>query len=392
MSEKNRKESSSEQRIPKKKAILCIIVIMPIPLFFIITGIDFLTMPIEKKPWVSWFDDPQQKVYVSWETEDATKGIVFYGTDPDNLIDNVTETSSVTLHHVNITSLTADTKYYYRVEIKSQEFGSGVFKTAPIAYDPFTFAMISDTQRTLGPGHFWKTAAILGEKDYAFVANAGDMVDDGRDKMEFNYFFHVSSVYLDTVPIIPVMGNHDYRKPSLFHDYFINTVDASKQQFRYSFNWSSVHFQIAHFPYGRESETTDAQLNWMKQDLANAQSMPFRIVFFHCPVIGSSFFGRSEALLSKVRPILESYNVTAVIHGHEHHFERGFFTPGGVMFMIIGGGGAALDAGLRPQPETEILTTTPSYTEVHATATTLNFKTITTAGDVLDDYTITEGG
>jgi len=348
--------------------------------------------PLEKKPWVSWFDDPHQRIYISWETEESNKAIVYYGTDPDNLSLNEIETVAKTLHHVNLTSLSANTKYYYKVEIEGEIFGKGEFRTAPApgTYSSFTWAMISDTQRTLGPGHNLKTAEALRGKNYTFVANVGDIVDDGFDQIEYDYYFGVSSIYFNTIPFVPVIGNHDIRKPSLFQNYFINSADPSKKQFFYSFNWSSVHFQVLDFPHGRQSELTESQENWMKQDLANAQSLPFRIVMFHCPIVGSAFFGRNEFLINNVLPILQEYNVTAVFHGHEHHFERGHF--GNLMYMILGGGGATQDPGLLPQPETDILTVTPCYTVVKTEATSLTFLTYTTWGVLFDNYTINSEG
>ncbi len=369
-----------------KKLGLIALALSPIYLYFIISYSVFLNDPIEKKPWVSWYDDPYQRVYISWETEDATKGTVYYGTNKESLTLSVAESAAVKIHHVNLTSLTSDTKYYYEVKIDGQLFGNGEFKTAPSTFEPFTWVMISDTQQNLGQGHHYRVARVLDTKDYAFIANVGDLVEEGEDIRYYNNFFTVASTYLDTIPIVPVIGNHDDHSPSLFQDYYINRVNESQELFYYSFNWSSVHFQICHFPRGRLSEMTEAQMAWIEQDLANAQSMPFRVVMFHCPIIGSSFFGRNEALIANVQPLLLQYNVTAVIHGHEHHFERGHI--GNMMFMILGGGGGALDVGLRPQPETEVLTACPCYTEVHASASSLTFRTLTLEGEIIDCYTI----
>jgi acid phosphatase len=131
---------------------------------------------------------------------------------------------------------------------------------------------------------------------------------------------------------------------------------------------------------------TDAQLNWLEKDLARAQDKDFRIVMFHCPIIGASFFGPNELLIEKIQPILLDYNVTATIHGHEHHFERGNIE--GMTYIISGGGGGALDIGLRPLPETEVLTECPNYTEVQVTKDEINFKTMTLEGEIIDDYSI----
>ena len=114
--------------------------------------------------------------------------------------------------------------------------------------------------------------------------------------------------------------------------------------------------------------------------------MDFRIVMFHCPIISSAFFGRNAVLREKVLPIFEKYDVTAIISGHEHHFERGNLN--GIMYMILGSGGGVMDVGLRPIPEAEVVTISPSYTEVEATEDSLTFSTYSLDNALIDKYKI----
>ena len=367
------------------KSVLIIILLIPIPIYFLVVNLIYLQAPVENQPWVSWFDDPHQRVYVSWETEEDTIGVIYYGTDYNNLSLEITEVSAKRIHHVILEKLTANTKYYYEINIGGEIFGEGEFKTAPLSIVPFKWVMISDTQRMLGSGHHWRTAKALKGKNYSFIANIGDLVESGNWKEEFHSFFHIASSYLKKIPIVPVIGNHDSYGTSLFQDYFINGMNNPHDLFYYSFNWSSVHFQICHFPYGTESEI-ELQVDWIRNDLENSLILPFRIVMFHVPIIGGGFYGYNENLDTHILPILKEYNVTAVIHGHEHHYERGLM--GDTMYMILGGGGGTLDPGLRPGENTECFAVTPSYTEVYADSSTLNLKTFTLTGELIDDYTL----
>ena len=117
--------------------------------------------------------------------------------------------------------------------------------------------------------------------------------------------------------------------------------------------------------------------------------MPFKVVMFHCPIIGASHFGRSKNLIEYVQPIMEDYDVDLVVHGHEHHYERGHITED-LMYMILGGAGGALDVGLRPLPETEVMTAVPCYTEVKATKEYMEFTTLSLDEVIIDQYTIYE--
>ena len=113
-------------------------------------------------------------------------------------------------------------------------------------------------------------------------------------------------------------------------------------------------------------------------------------MLFHCPIIGSAFFGPNELLIDKILPILEDYNVDLVVHGHEHHYERGYFDEDkdGLMYMILGGGGGQLDPGLRPLPETEVIVAMPCYTEVKVTDDTMHIQTFSLQNELIDEVTL----
>lgn len=388
-------DSIEESKFNFKKLVLnfllMFLILSPLLLYVSLAPLFFKMDPIEKQPWISWFNDPYKRVYISWETNDNTKGIIYYGTSKDSLTSSKFEVESKTLHHEILDNLLPNTKYYYKVEINGELFGTGEFKTAPLTYEDFTWVMISDTQQHVGPGHHYRTARVIDQnnEDYAFIANVGDLVDDGYDQALWNNFFTIAHQYFDTIPFVPVIGNHDTHRPTIFTNYFINQVNSS-DEFFYSFNYGSVHFQILYIPYGHLYELSSVQMRWMEEDLKAAQDMPFRVVMFHCPIIGASMFGRNENLETYLLPTLLKYNVDATIHGHEHHFERGHIDN--MMYMILGGGGGMLDAGLCPLPETDVLTATPCYTEVHATASSLTFTTLTLEGALIDNYTILKTG
>ena len=410
-----------------RKVALIAIVISPLSLFYGLYLNLWKSTPVPKTAWISWYDNPQNEVYVGWETDTPKSGIVFYGTEPDNMNLNETESIATQFHTVNLTGLSADTKYYYRVEIDGKTHAAGQFKTAPSAYIPFSFGLTSDTQQKVGPGWHCHTAQIFDKKEYSFIAMPGDFVEDG-DKYEWNDFFTQASTYLDTIPFVPVQGNHD--KPRdldgddteeyYFAKYFPQTADTQidpfannsydvEKQFYFSFNWSSVHFQILHFPEIDIDDPGDPggvnqkdyyraftpdHIAWLKQDLENAQSMPFRVTLFHCPITSAAFYGPNFILKEQLLPILQEYNVTVTFHGHAHHFERGTlvnetaYPDSPLTYFVVGCGGGLTDVGLRyVVPETDIAIASPCYTEGYATANTLTFTTFTFEGTKIDEIT-----
>ncbi|MHA1791252.1 MAG: metallophosphoesterase [Promethearchaeota archaeon] len=402
------------------KILLLIIVASPISIFYGLYMTLYLQHPVAKTSWVSWQNDPEKTIYVMWETPDNTSGTLYYGKDPSTLNDKILENASLRFHSLILKNLSPDTKYYYKIVVNDQEYSKGEFRTAPSTFKPFTFAAVGDTQQKFGPGWHWHTAQIFDNKNYSFMTMVGDYVEDGK-KAEWNDFFTQASRYLDTIPIIPVRGNHD--KPRdldgdgkveyYFQEYFPQTEDNvtgdnaydTEKQFYFSFNWSSVHFQVLHFPEvdiddkGEENSVnpgdyykafTSDQLAWIDQDLKNAESLPFRVTIFHCPITGAGFYGPNFILEQQLAPILLKHNVTATIHGHAHHFERGVFTnetafpDRSLTYFVVGCGGGLSDVGLRPVKWTKVMSASPCYTEGFATADSLTFTTFSFDGAVID--------
>ncbi len=410
------------------KILLLIVVISPLSVFFGFYLTLYLQTPVPHVAWVSWYDDPQQKVYIGWETEDITTGIVKYGFSPNSLLTEKPETQSGRSHIVNLTGLTSDTKYYYVVEIAGNVYARGEFRTAPALGGSFSFVLTADTQPKVGPGWISRWVRTVEPKNYSFMAMVGDFVEDGY-KAEWNFFFSQMGSLLDTIPIVPVRGNHDRSKDVngdgteeyYFPQYFPQSVDVIKDtnsydkymQFYYSFNWSSVHVQVLHFPEVDIDDSeeiggvnpkdyyqafTPDQLAWLKQDLQDAQSLPFRVTLFHCPMTSAGFFGPNHILLNELLPTLLEYNVTMAVHGHAHHYERGVLTnetlwPGRrLTYFVVGTGGGLADIGLRPVPETITCAASPCYTEVQATSSSLTVTAYSLDGDIIDTCSIPAGG
>ncbi|MHA1822177.1 MAG: metallophosphoesterase [Promethearchaeota archaeon] len=389
------------------RLLLGVLILSPAIVFYSWYPKSHLGKPVPHTSWVSWYDDPQHEIYIGSETQSNTTMILEYGTSPDNFNLHIYENNSGIFHIFNVSGLNSDTKYYYRIRIKNSDevYSSGSFRTAPSHPSTFKFGLISDTQQKFGPGWHYRTADILNNKNYSFIGMIGDFVEDGT-KDEWNDFFTHASKYLDTIPIVPVEGNHDRNRGDRYYmgKYFPNSV-GPPEKFYYSFNWSNIHFQILYFPeidlddgpQGFQKDYNKSfipeQMNWIEEDLKNAKDMPFKITMFHCPITGAGFYGPNSVLRKELLPILEKYNVTVTVHGHAHHFERGHIynsmNPDRLLtYFIVGTGGGLVDPALRPVNETDICSASPSYTEVTASVDKLVFTTFTFTGELIDNYTV----
>lgn len=59
---------------------------------------------------------------ISWQTEKETQGLVEYGTNPSEFPLFAIETTAVKNHSVNLSLLTPNTTYYYRIKIGEKSF------------------------------------------------------------------------------------------------------------------------------------------------------------------------------------------------------------------------------------------------------------------------------
>jgi Calcineurin-like phosphoesterase/Purple acid Phosphatase, N-terminal domain len=385
-----------------KRLFLTLLLIIPVGIAAFLGYSDIGNSPDMKRPYTSWFTDPSNEIIISWEFDTPDSGYVLYGNHEDNLNLSKIDSSITNIHHINLTGLDPNQKYYYKVYNSIDSFfGAGTFYTAPANQElSFSWGMFSDTQQpVITGGHHYRVAKEIDKQDLRFVANVGDHVDKGSDKSEFNNFFEQASPYLDHVSFLPVIGNHDYRgaNESFFFQYFINQRHTTNGSlFFYSFNYSMVHFSMCNIYNGWPSQLSSEQLNWLENDLKNSQSLPFRVIMFHCPINGSAFFGVNTNLNKILVPILFKYNVSLIVNGHEHHYERGYYPnpqanasqPSQIMYLILGGGGGPGDIGVRPLPTAEVVTTGPGFSTINATKTALHLQTWTAEGELIDSSQI----
>ena len=76
-----------------------------------------------------------ESMVVRWRSSGSEVGQVVYGTDINNLSDTINEPSGTTEHEVNITGLSADTKYFYSIGVNGAAYTTSTpdyyFKTSP---------------------------------------------------------------------------------------------------------------------------------------------------------------------------------------------------------------------------------------------------------------------
>ncbi len=385
-----------------KKFGITLLIVSPLAIFFGIIYIYQFMMPDAKAPFVQFSGrDPRTEAIIAWETEDKEASAVWYGKNEDDLKSKETDSERVKNHHIILTDLNPDTLYYYRVGIDDSDpiYRSEIysFKTAPNDTDTeFKFAVYSDSQQFYGLGwHNRICDAISKLSDISFVAFAGDMCQNWDYKPDWNQFFKDTSVYTDKFPFAPCPGNHDSTNPATeeereryYYEQYFGSINASSNPhtFSYSFNWSNTMFVVAEIARtDQEDPNVDFNANvdvWLKDTLAKGQDKDFRILMFHRQLFSAE--EDNDMLIDRIVPIVEDYNVSLVLYGHHHHYER--FLYNDRTYLCLGGGGSPQFGAnyFRPGKYSECFNVGPSFTTISVSSNKLKITTLTPENDVIE--------
>lgn len=339
------------------------------------------TLPPDKPPYVHWGGlDPRHEVYVTWETAALTSSFIAYGTRPDALDQTLRDDTPATLHRFHLRNLLPDTQYYYRAG-PPPDAGMGVlseirrFRTAPDQAEPFSVACVSDTQQIYGIGYYNTIARALARvPDLAFVINAGDLTQVADDQQLWHLFFR-QSVFLDRYPLVPCPGNHDNIELDhpLYFKYFGTTV--TDRDVYYAFDWGDVRFIVAQIANISHLDPDDPRnqpmYRWLEETLAASGDCTYRVLIFH----------RDAARL--LAPLVEKYNVSLSLHGHEHSYAR--YEINGHTYVCIGNGATVQNPLVTRKEEVRRVTNHAGFTKLSFSSEGIRLQTFTPWMDPMDD-------
>jgi 3',5'-cyclic AMP phosphodiesterase CpdA len=165
---------------------------------------------------------------------------------------------------------------------------------------------------------------------YELVVLVGDNLYGSERPQDFKKKFEVPyKPLLDAgVKFYASLGNHD----------------AREQRFYKLFNMEGkLYYTFSPKPnirfFALESSYPEPeQINWLEKEL-KASSSDWKILFFHHPLYSSGKRHGSDLRLREVlEPLLLKYNVSVVLNGHDHFYER-VKTQKGIAYFVVGSGG-----------------------------------------------------
>jgi hypothetical protein len=315
----------------------------------------------------------QHSVYVCWHDTIADFSRVDYGISPDLGNQKFGSSEMVSFpyrwHSVQLTGLSPDTKYYYRLASGSGESPVYSFTTLPddSYHGHVRFLLFSDSQDdSAATGFIVRSARQKVQELYGgnlddhinLIMHTGDIVGSGSTITLWTYEFFMPFAPLSAnLPFLSVAGNHEleHRNYYMYIKYnefsaFPSTHPLFEKLWTYRLPatlFIGMNTNVIN-AYGNE------QIQWLDQTLAQAENDPaikFVFCFLHHPPVSEIWGEGNTAYVSgQVLPVLEKYSkVQQLSYGHTHAYERGVMESraenanGDFRITCVGGGGGTRD-------------------------------------------------
>ncbi len=136
------------------------------------------------------------------------------------------------------------------------------------------------------------------------------------------------------------------------------------------------------------NEVSEAQLLWLKDELAKSQAT-WKIVYGHHPIYSDGAHGDGQSLIKRLLPVLKG-RADVYLTGHEHDLQH-LKAEDGVHFFISGGAGAGLREP-KPGPRSLFAKAVHGFCVIDADAKEMKFTFVDTSLNRLHEATLTKSG
>lgn len=289
--------------------------------------------------------------------------------------------------------LTAGATYEYQIEPQTAWTENQSFTTAANDND-FSFIWLGDVHHNTKYGEIINVAAEA-HPDAAFFSIAGDMVNDGLHRNEWDNFLEFPKNIISRKPFMNAVGNHDNRSglgALVFRETFSYPknapLDVPKEQ-TYSFIYKNTLFLMIDATSG-----VDTQTKWIEEQLKESKTI-WKIAVFHFPPYNweEPYYDIQEAWV----PLFDQYHVDMVFSGHIHYYMRSkpinngevvsSYNDGTAYIISIGIPSRTRDASEEPYAEVRY-TKGQFYQYLKIEGKKLKYQAINSEGEIVDEFEI----
>ena len=303
---------------------------------------DYPAGPHPDQVTLTWSDDPRTTQTIQWRTSPTVeKGEVAFqkkalynrfNPAPLRLVPTSTQRLEtpwlrndpvIHRHSAVLRGLEPGTTYVYSVGDGTPEGWTELaeFTTAPAGVVPFSFIYMGDAQNGL---HRWGTLlqnAFRERPDAAFCIMAGDLVNRGAERDDWDSLFHNARGIYDRRQLVPAIGNHECQggHPTLYLKLFqllTNGPPALEAERVYAFEYSNALFLILD-----SNLKPDTQTGWLEEQLSRSKAA-WKFVVYHHPAYSSASGRDNKELREKWTTIFDKYHVDLALQGHDHAYLR----------------------------------------------------------------------
>lgn len=290
-------------------------------------------------------------VKILWQMAEETgptEAVVRYGTSRNDLSMQITTSDGWMvegegyMHIVTLTDLQPFTRYYFTVGDSTRRFtDTCCTKTAPeegTAYRIFTISDIHGNAR-----NNWKNMqdTICALNADIAIMNGDFVSDNGADRRWNKYFFTPGTPFLEQVPIMSSVGNHETGVPttyrwSSFYDYFhqfshgpsTDSIKDPRGEAYFHFTYGNADVIMLNINGDASSPAFlpgSLQYQWA-DSMLEACSRPWIIVCHHVGMWTSGYHGQWSAYPKKFSLLLEKHAAQGKriisLSGDDHSFEH----------------------------------------------------------------------
>ena len=319
---------------------------------------------------------------------------------PDLLNDPV-----VRRHRVAVDRLQPNTVYQYSLGDGTLEGWEPwqTVKTGPNRSCDVRFLYLGDAQTGLeGWGRLLRTA-YRRHRGLDFIVLAGDLVDRGNERTNWDHFFLRAEGIFDRLPLMPCAGNHEYldRGPRLYRALFElprNGPGGIDSDLVYHFECGDACFAVLDSTLAScDADNARRQADWLDDTLEQTRAT-WKFVIFHHPIYPSHPWRDTPALRKHWVPIFDRHHVDFVLQGHDHAYQRTYplrahqrvDNPGnGTIYLIAVSGDKFVDLAPRDYVEVgQSGVSTYQIFEIDSQSNRLTYRASTLDGRIIDELRI----